>query len=247
MQCNIGKSNTVPDQSPHVLPVAVSAADVVGVHVLFPATFVDTVIADVAHQAAFRHVHSFYAFAVVYEVCCAAFVNTEIPGGFDSVDICTEEDEFPAVLFFLALDHFLNPFGGVLVAGVFVAVGSDDEDCLFGAVFIAGVLVYVSDMVNGPADGVKEGGTAAGIVFFVGQGLDACKRNPIMEHFHFSVKENGGDVCLARFLLLLFDGAVEAPDGVLFEPAHGSAAVEDEYDFGESLFHDCLRAAICAA
>ena len=151
----------------------VSAADVVGVHVLFPATFVDTVIADVAHQAAFRHVHSFYAFAVVYEVCCAAFVNTEIPGGFDSVDICTEEDEFPAVLFFLALDHFLDPFGGVLVAGVFVAVGSDDEDCLFGAVFIAGVLVYVSDMVNGPADGVEEGGTAAGIVFFVGQGLDA--------------------------------------------------------------------------
>ena len=55
------------------------------------------------------------------------------------VDVCAEEDEFPAVFLLLAFDHLFHMFGGVLVAGIFVAVGGDDEDGLFGAVFFAGL------------------------------------------------------------------------------------------------------------
>ena len=204
-------------------------------------------MANIAHQAALRLVHDSDSGFVVHEVCGAILVDAEVPCGFDGVDVCTEEDEFPAVLLLLAFNHLLHAFGGVLAARILVAVGGDDEDGLFGAVFVAGVLVHVADVVNCPADGVEERGAATGVVFLFGERCNVCKRGAVVEHFHFGVEEDGGNERFARLLFLLVDGAVEAPDSILFEPAHGTAAVQDKYDFGESLFHDCLRAAIRAA
>ena len=158
-----------------------ASASEVGVDFCLPGTLVGAIIADVAHEAAFCTVHHADSFAVVHVVGGAAFVDAKIPCGFDGVDVCPEEDEFPAVFFFLALDHFSDPFGGVFVAGVFVAVGGDDEEGLFRAIFFAGVLVDVSDVVDSSTDGVKEGGAAAGIVFLIGQGFDARERDAVVD------------------------------------------------------------------
>ena len=43
------------------------------------------------------------------------------------VDVGTQEEELPAVLFLLLLDHLAHLFVVVALAGVFVAVGGDDE------------------------------------------------------------------------------------------------------------------------
>ena len=107
--------------------------------------------------------------------------------------------------------------------------------------------MYIANVMDGPTDSIKECGATAGVIFPVGERSDTCEGNAIMEHFHFGIKEDGRNKRLTRFFLLLFDGAIEAPDGIFFEPAHGAATVEDEYDFSESFFHDCLRAAISAA
>ena len=46
-----------------------------------------------------------------------------------------------------------------------------------------------------------------------------------------AVEEHGGDQRLARLLFLLCDHGVEAADGVLFQPRHGAAAVQNENQF----------------
>ena len=53
--------------------------------------------------------------------------DTHVAGDFDGVDVGAEEEEFPVVFFFLALDHALDVFERVFAAGVFEAVGGDDK------------------------------------------------------------------------------------------------------------------------
>lgn len=52
------------------------------------------------------------------------------------------------------------------------------------------------------------------------------------------IKQNGGDIGLTRFPLLLLDHGVEAADGVILQAGHGAAAVQDKYDLGQILFHN---------
>ena len=241
------KPHTSKDVVPLAFALSPAAAFEVRVDIALPFAPVDALVADVAHQAALRFVHHFDSFAVVHEVRCAFLVNPEVPCCFDGIDVCAEENEFPIVLLLLPFYHLLYAIRSVLVARILVAVGSDDEDGLFGAVFLAGILVHVAYVVDSASDGVEQCGATAGVVFLLGEGSDVRERYAVVEHLHLGVEKYRRDIRLALLLLLLIDGGVEAPDGVLLESAHGTAAVQDENDFGESLFHDCLRAAICAA
>ena len=102
-------------------------------------------------------------------------------------------------------------------------------------------------MVNRPADGVDEGGAAPDGVIPVRHFRHLRELHPVVEHLGHIVKEDRGDVCLAGLLFLLFDHGVEAADGVLFQSAHGAAAVKDEDQFRQILFHDknLLYYAVC--
>ncbi len=160
------------------------------------------------------------------------------PSGFlGSVDVGSQEQEFPAVFLLLTANHGLNPVVAVAAAGVFQAVGGDDEEGLLRPVFLSGVLVDVSDVVDGPAYRVQQRGAAPDKVFLFRQGLDFLQRHPVVDHLNFVVEKHRGDQGLTRLPLLLFDHGVEAADGVLLQARHGAAAVENKYDFRQVLFH----------
>ena len=59
-----------------------------------------------------------------------------------------------------------------------------------------------------------------------------------MNSLYACVKEDGGYKALAVNLLLPVDQAVKAADGVALQPAHGTAAVKDEYQLGDVILHD---------
>ena len=83
------------------------------------------------------------------------------------VDVGAQEQEFPAVFFLLTLDHAPHPLVIVAAAGIFVAVGGDDEHGLFRHVLPAGVLVDVADVVDGAAHGVQQRRAATGEVLLL--------------------------------------------------------------------------------
>lgn len=41
--------------------------------------------------------------------------------------------------------------GGVLAARILIAVGSDDEDGFFRAIFVTGIFVHIANVVDGAA------------------------------------------------------------------------------------------------
>lgn len=80
------------------------------------------------------------------------------------VDVGPQEEKFPAVLFLLTLDHLLYPPGGVAAAGVLHAVGGNDEKGVLRYILGPGILMDVADVVDGPTDGIQQGGAAPDIV-----------------------------------------------------------------------------------
>ena len=164
--------------------------------------------------------------------------DAQVARGFHRVDVGPKEEKLPAVLLLLALDHLLDPLGGVTAAGIFHAVGGDDEYGVLGHILGRGILVDVSDVVDSSADGIQQGGAAPDIVLLVGDGPDFAHLHPVVEHFGPVIKEDGGDKCLALLLFLLFDHGVETADGVPLQPLHGTATVQDENKFRQILLHD---------
>lgn len=69
----------------------------------------------------------------------AAAFDADTVRDFDRVDVCAEENKFPAAIFF-ALDEMLNFAVAEFAACVFVAVSDDYEQSFLRAVFFAGVL-----------------------------------------------------------------------------------------------------------
>ena len=175
---------------------------------------------------------------VVVEIHRPVLGDANGGGGADGVDVGAQEKEFPAVFFLLPPDHGPDPVGGVFPAGVLHAVGGDDEEGLFGPVLLPGVLVDIADVMDGAAHGIQQGGAAPDPVVLPGHGADLLQGHPVVDHIPFGIKQDGGDIGLAGHGLLLFDHGVEAADGVRFQTRHGAAAVEDEYDLGQILFHN---------
>ena len=84
----------------------------------------------------------------------AGFVNAEVVGRFDGIDVCPQEEELPAVAGLFRFDHLLHTVCGVALAGIFLPVGDDDEDGMFGNVFLAGIFVDVGNVVDCPTESV---------------------------------------------------------------------------------------------
>ena len=95
----------------------------------------------------------------------------------------------------------------------------------------------VADVVDGPADGIQQGGAAPDIVLLFRDGPDLLQGYPVVEHLGLVIEEDGRNEHLARLLLLLFDHGVEAADGVPLQSLHGAAAVQDEHQFRQILLH----------
>ena len=104
-------------------------------------------------------------------------------------------------------------------------------------VLFPGVLVDVADVVDGSAHGVDQGGAAAHKVLAFRHWLHFLNVHPVMEDGAFVGEQHGGNQCLSFFRALLFDHAVETADGILLQPLHGSALVQDEHHFCQILFH----------
>ena len=130
------------------------------------------------------------------------------------VDIRAEEKKLPAVLFLFVIDHAAYRLIVIAAAGVFIAVGRDDEERLFRYILRPGVFMDVHDVMDGSADSVKQRCAAAGEIFLLRHGRNFAERQTVMDDCAFIVEEHGGDERLAGFFLLLCDHGVEAADGV---------------------------------
>ena len=58
-----------------------------------------------------------------------------------------------------------------------------------------------------------------------------------MDHLTLIVEDIGGNQNLALAIIVLLQDAVEAADGVVSQMSHGSAHIENKYQFCEIFFH----------
>ena len=136
--------------SPKIAPYILSSPT--SLHV-----FVDTALpvstersggADAAHGLADDLVIQRRAHLVALVVHRTVSTNAEASRFFRRVNVRAQEEELPAVLLLLPLDHPPNHLVVVAAAGVLVTVGGDNEHRFFRHVLAAGVLVNVADVVN---------------------------------------------------------------------------------------------------
>ena len=92
----------------------------------------------------------------------------------------------------------------------------------------------VADVVDSTADGVQQSDTAPGEVLFLGHAGHSVQRQAVVDDHALGVEQHRGDQRLARFLLLLFNHGVKTTDGVLLQPAHRAAPVQDKNQFCHS-------------
>ena len=147
------------------------------------------------------------------------------------VNVGTQEQKLPAVLGLFVLDHLAHPVIGILAAGIFQAVGGDDEQRLFRSVFGSGVLVHHSDVLDGTAHRIQQRGGTAGAVLVLGHRLHPLQRHAVVQHGAMIVEQHGADQYGALLLLLLADHTVKAANGVLLHTAHGTAAIQNKNQF----------------
>jgi len=156
--------------------------------------------------------------------------NSEMPCRFNCVDVCTEEQKLPAILFLLTLNHFLDLIAIITAACILHAIRCDDEQRVFRHILNSCVLMDISNVMNCSADSIQKGGAAANGIVTVGHRLDLLNWYTVMNNLAHVVKEDGRDQCLTILFFLLFNHGVEASDGVCFQPAHRAAAIKDEYN-----------------
>ena len=84
--------------------------------------------------------------------------NSEMPCRLNCVDVCTEEQKLPAILFLLTLNHFLDLLAVITAACILHAVRCDDEQSMFRDIFISCVLVDISNVMNRSADSIQKRG-----------------------------------------------------------------------------------------
>ena len=173
-------------------------------------------------------------FAVVHEIHSIVFRYAEAAGRRHGVDVRAKEEEFPAFLL-LNLDKLAHFIAGEAAAGVFQAIGHDDEERAGGYVFGAYVAMNIADMLHGVAHGIEQGRTAGNLIVLFCKLGDAGDIATIVDDRAFIVEKHRGDEHGRTALLLFFEHGVEAAYGIGFEPEHGAAAVEDEDEFCESV------------
>ena len=117
---------------------------VVCIYILFPGSGHRTAGPDVAHRFVDGIVDHSGALLVCVVVGGPVSVNTKAGGLPGGIDVGTQEDKLPSVLFLLLPDHPLESFVGILAAGIFHTVGGDNKEGLFRSVLFPGVLVDIA-------------------------------------------------------------------------------------------------------
>ncbi len=102
-------------------------------------------------------------------------VDGEGLGDGFGVHVGGQEHEFPFVDVGLVFDAGADVGVGVELGCVFFAVGEDGDEDLVGAVGVGHGGQAFADAVDGFADGVVEGGAAAGYEGLVGEGGDGLE------------------------------------------------------------------------
>ena len=104
-------------------------------------------------------------------------------------------------------------------------------------ILLAGVFVYIADVVDGVADSVHQRSAPPGAVVVCGHGPDFSKRYTVVQHDALMIEKHCRDDRLATCPLLLCQHGIESADGVGLKAAHGAAAIEYENQFSKSFFH----------
>jgi hypothetical protein len=88
-----------------------------------------------------------------------------------------------------------------------------------------------ADRLDGPADGVQEGGVAAWLVAAGVEFLDLLHRTIILRDDVLVIEEHEGQFSLAGCFLVGFKEAVETADRFLSHACRGAGTVENQDDF----------------
>ena len=91
---------------------------------------------------------------VALVIDCAVCIDAEARSFLRRVDVCTEEQKLPTESLLLPFDHVAHCVIVITAAGIFMAIGGDDEHRLVWHVFGASILVDVADMADSSAYGV---------------------------------------------------------------------------------------------
>ncbi len=114
--------------------------------------------------------------------------NAKLRCGGDGIHVGAQEDELPAIFAFLVLNHLADFVVAEFTAGIFQTVGGDHEHHMFGAFVFGGVLLGVTDLVDGFADRIQQGGAAAHKVFVFGDGGDPAQGDAVMQQLIMVIK-----------------------------------------------------------
>ena len=61
-----------------------------------------------------------------------------------------------------------------------------------------------------------------------------------MQDLILIVEEHGREDSVTRLLLLLFNERIETSDGIVGQSLHGTTAVQDKNNFGQTVIHEIL-------
>ena len=137
----------------------------------------------------------------------------------------------------LPFDHLFDPLAVIAAAGIFHAIGRDDKERVLGDILGSCVLVDVADVVDRAADGIEQRRAAAHIVIPLRHRCDVLYRYAVVDDNALIVEEHCRDQRLAGLIFLLCDHGVEPADGIRLQAGHRAAAVKDEYNLRQVLFH----------
>src|SRR5690606_10793846 len=116
--------------------------------------------------------------------------------------------------------------------GVLLAVGEDGDGDVAGLLVVGGGGEASPEAVDGVADGVEQGGAAAGDEAVAVERKDLGDGNGVVDGEDLVVEEDEGEADGSGRGLLVAEEFVEAVDGGLAHGAHRAGTVEDEGDLG---------------
>ena len=153
------------------------------------------------------------------------------------VNVGGQEQELPAVVLLLMLDHPLDLCQIELSACVLHAVCHDNKGRVLRDILRSGITVDARNVLNGLSQRIQQRRAATDGVISFRHWSDLRKFDPVMDCLHGAVKENRCDIAFARDRALLFDQCVKPTDRVALQPAHGSAAIQNEDQLCCVVFH----------
>ena len=147
------------------------------------------------------------------------------------INVSSNKDKLPAILFLLALYHLLNLIIGILPAGILHSVRSDYKDGLFRPFFRSCILMNVADMMDCSTYSIKKSRTSANVIFFIRHLLNLINRNSVMQHFASIIKQHRRYICFLTGFFLLLHHRIETTDCVRLKSSHRPASIQNINDF----------------